>query len=130
MNRGGEVASRLPHKQEYTGLSPVPGTKLKQMPYKDPKKQAEFQRIWKRKRTERLRDIKNGPCTDCGKIFHPACMQWDHIEGRGKFKELSGMSQYRFERCLEEISKCELVCGNCHALRTYYRSLKQRQDRR
>lgn len=59
---------------------------------------------------------------DCGNTFHPAAMQWDHLNPESKFRGLAQMSQYKFERCLSEIAKCELVCANCHAVRTYNRT--------
>lgn len=99
------------------------------MPYKDREIQKRFQRIFKRKRLERLRDLKKGPCVDCSGIFHPAAMQWDHIDATIKFKDVAKMAQYRFERALEEIKKCELVCANCHAVRTYNRIEESRLDR-
>lgn len=93
------------------------------MPYKDYEKQKEFQRKWKLQRTEKLRLLKDAPCTDCKQKFPTVCMQWDHLGKQTKFKNLSRMTQYKFERCLEEIEKCELVCANCHAIRTYNRGL-------
>jgi hypothetical protein len=91
------------------------------MPYKDPEKQRAYQNKWKRERVDRLRDLKREPCMDCGGTFHPAAMQWDHRPGEAKFRHLSGMTQYNFERITDEIQKCDLVCANCHAVRTYNR---------
>lgn len=70
----------------------------------------------------RLREVKQGPCTDCGLRFHPAAMQFDHI-GTDKTASVSDMVRlgYRWDRIKEEIDKCELVCANCHAVRTYQR---------
>ena len=65
----------------------------------------------------------NKPCTDCGQIFHPVCMHWDHLPGyikSGNISQMVGLAISR-EIILEEIAKCELVCANCHALRTHYR---------
>lgn len=92
------------------------------MSYKDSKKQREAQKEWKKKRLQLVQDLKRRPCQDCGGSFLPACMQFDHIPGRGeKFKDISKMMYYNLDKLYEEISKCELVCANCHALRTYYR---------
>jgi hypothetical protein len=66
------------------------------------------------------RSLKTGPCADCGQTFHPVCMQWDHLPGYEKIKPVGRMGSK--QRILEEIKKCELVCANCHALRTYYRN--------
>lgn len=70
--------------------------------------------------------LKRAPCVDCGQCFHPACMDFDHLPGSGKVLDISkmvsqGLSQSRLE---SELSKCQLVCSNCHRLRTFNRSSK------
>ena len=62
------------------------------------------------------------PCTDCGEVFAPPAMQWDHLPGAQKVKALGNLVQ-RHNRALilAEIAKCELVCANCHAIRTLAR---------
>ena len=61
--------------------------------------------------------LKAAPCTDCGGSFPPECMDWDHVEGT-KIKGLGNMGQYVGPALLAEIEKCELVCANCHRIRT------------
>ncbi len=65
--------------------------------------------------------LKNGPCVDCKQVWHPYSMHWDHTENK-----TFGISQalakgYSKQKVLNEIAKCELVCANCHAIRTYER---------
>ncbi len=50
-------------------------------------------------------------------------MQWDHLPGMTKRREVSNMvlTGFRRETILDEIAKCELVCANCHAVRTFDR---------
>ena len=62
------------------------------------------------------------PCSDCGAIYHPAAMHWDHRPGTAKVTEVSHLVR-RASRgaALKEIRKCDLVCANCHAVRTYER---------
>jgi len=52
-----------------------------------------------------------------------------HINGE-KESNISIMSSsgYSIETLKEEISKCEIVCSNCHRLRTFNRQFPQ--DRR
>lgn len=69
-------------------------------------------------------DMKKTPCTDCGNEFHHAAMQWDHI-GTDKAYNLSRLKGWGVQAILKEIEKCELVCSNCHAIRTYNRSHPQ-----
>lgn len=63
--------------------------------------------------------LKNRPCTDCSGWFHPCQMDWDHVRG----KKLGSVSSFRSSRArkklVEEMAKCELVCANCHRLRTF-----------
>lgn len=70
-----------------------------------------------------LRALKQGkPCADCGEVFDPAAMQWDHLPGFIKGGNLGDMGRKASRgRLLEEIAKCELVCANCHAVRTVRR---------
>lgn len=66
-------------------------------------------------------NLKSKPCTDCGSSFNPWQMHWDHLRDK-EFNISSGMFRYSWERVLLEIAKCELVCANCHADRTYKRN--------
>jgi hypothetical protein len=101
---------------------------------------AHYQRNWKRRHAHNRRrskefwawyiSLKDGrPCADCGGVFHHAAMQWDHLDGAQKTASVSslGSSKSRL-RLLAEIEKCELVCANCHAVRTYERRKDSRPD--
>ena len=47
-------------------------------------------------------------------------MHWDHLPGHEKSATLGYLAKCgNRERVLEEIAKCELVCANCHAVRTF-----------
>lgn len=73
---------------------------------------------------EWYRTLKDGrPCSDCGGVFHYSAMEWDHRPGVAKFSELSSIitKTNSRRRVLEEIAKCDLVCANCHAVRTFNR---------
>jgi hypothetical protein len=62
------------------------------------------------------------PCADCGGRFPPAAMQWDHLPGTEKIADVANlMRRLCKRRIVEEIAKCELVCANCHAVRTVNR---------
>lgn len=71
-----------------------------------------------------LRSLKTGrPCIDCGRVFDPHVMQWDHLPEFEKLGDLSGGFPGRTEdEILREIAKCELVCTNCHIIRTFQRN--------
>ena len=63
--------------------------------------------------------VKNAPCMDCGGSFPPVCMDFDHANG-DKVKSIANMysASYKLDLIKEEIAKCELVCSNCHRIRT------------
>jgi len=49
-------------------------------------------------------------------------MHWDHLPEFEKVDEISSMVASRSrEAVLAELAKCELVCGNCHVMRTVAR---------
>ena len=66
---------------------------------------------------EWINSLKAGPCTDCGKILPPCCMDFDHAPGT-KVKGIGVMLGCKEDRVLAEIAKCELVCACCHRVRT------------
>ena len=68
--------------------------------------------------------LKEGvPCADCGQVFPVWVMHWDHLPGYEKVGNISEMVGSRSRTItIAELQKCELVCGNCHVLRTISRS--------
>ncbi len=66
-----------------------------------------------------IQTFKNVPCQDCGNTYDPEVMDFDHIDG--KIKNVSQMTTYSKERILQEIQKCDVICSNCHRLRTKIR---------
>jgi hypothetical protein len=81
-------------------------------------------RTWERGRADWLLGLKTGrPCTDCGRLYPPQVMQWDHLPGAPKLGDISTSFRRRpREDLLQELAKCELVCANCHAIRTFERA--------
>lgn len=64
----------------------------------------------------------NKACVDCEIVYPWYVMDFDHVRGEKKF-DLSRASNkmYSIETIDEEISKCDLVCANCHRERTFKR---------
>lgn len=61
-------------------------------------------------------------CADCGYREHPAALDFDHLPGhKKKFGIAAGCHKYSWEDVLIEIAKCDVVCANCHRVRTYER---------
>ena len=67
--------------------------------------------------------LKLQPCTDCKKSFHPCVMDFDHVRGKKLFVISDGLRDaITRTRLRAELDKCDLVCANCHRLRTYRRA--------
>jgi ribosomal protein L31 len=63
-------------------------------------------------------------CYDCGGFFPPEAMDWDHRPGTEKLFHVSDSFGTRnFESIVDEIAKCDLVCSNCHRVRTKKRKV-------
>lgn len=63
----------------------------------------------------------NKPCLDCGVIYPPCVMEYDHLDNK-LFNVSEGVRNgYSLIKIQDEIKKCELVCSNCHKLRSYNR---------
>lgn len=69
-----------------------------------------------------IRDAKDKPCADCGIQYPYYVMQFDHVRGEKKFNVGGGWNN-SIESIKEEIAKCDVVCANCHAERTYQRMI-------
>lgn len=63
-------------------------------------------------------NLKTGPCADCKNRFPPECMDFDHVRAPKLGRISWFMHRVCMEELLDEIAKCELVCSNCHRIRT------------
>lgn len=73
---------------------------------------------------EVIRAAKNRPCMDCKTSYEYWIMQFDHRPGTEKKIELARATACSVKSIKEEIAKCDVVCANCHADRTYKRKYK------
>jgi len=69
-------------------------------------------------RSKLLEYLSDKKCT-CGEN-RPACLDFHHIDKNQKFTDISTMirSGYNWNKILEEINKCEILCANCHRIKT------------
>ncbi len=77
------------------------------------------------KRAERrvwLQALKeNHPCVDCGVVYHPVVMDFHHRDPASKLFNIGRKwGSTSISLLLEEIAKCDLICANCHRLRTHH----------
>jgi hypothetical protein len=86
---------------------------------------ARVNRVTRRARERNSRYIdeqKSCPCADCRVRYPPFLLDFDHVRGQ-KIAILAKLRSGRasLTRVAAEIAKCEVVCSNCHRLRTYLR---------
>jgi hypothetical protein len=64
-------------------------------------------------------------CADCGYSQHPAALDFDHLPGTEKKFDISQFRSHvsSLPALMREIEKCEVVCANCHRIRTSDRLL-------
>ena len=71
---------------------------------------------------------KNKPCMDCKGSFPTYVMDFDHRNSIGKINNIGKIGSkglYTLKQVIAEIKKCDLVCANCHRIRTFSRMLKK-----
>lgn len=125
----------LTHKQWYKDYAKKNHKKIKAYVANNRIKFREYVRQWKLRNLESYRTasqkskinkriffwgLKQKPCVDCKMRYFPVAMDFDHLP---KYKKLAinGLTAMSKERLLLEIKKCELVCANCHRIRTWKR---------
>jgi hypothetical protein len=71
---------------------------------------------------EYVRREKEKPCTDCKRNFPYFVMDFDHREGSEKVADINFLvHSLSWTRLKAEIQKCDVVCANCHRIRTQAR---------
>jgi len=66
--------------------------------------------------------LRSVPCTDCTETYPPYCMDFDHRDPSQKRHSVMAMvSRTGTAAILTEVAKCDVVCANCHRMRTYRR---------
>lgn len=62
---------------------------------------------------------------DCGIKYPHYAMDFDHRDNTQKLTSVSLMitvHRYSKDKILDEIKKCDLICSNCHRIRTHNRN--------
>lgn len=90
----------------------------------------EIDRVMRRQRAtlQWLRELRRLPCADCNGAFPAHVMDFDHRDPSLKTFSLCSDKVLLKPRAvlLAEIEKCDVVCANCHAARTFAQLLERR----
>ena len=84
----------------------------------DPESGASVTRGRQHKHRAYIQARKDVPCMDCGIEYPPYIMDFDHVRGEKLFG-LAHAVNLTMESIIAEISKCDVVCANCHRERTH-----------
>ena len=63
--------------------------------------------------------FKKKKCKDCKHKFPPCCMDFHHVRGRKLFEVGDKIGSYSLKKLFKEIKKCDVICANCHRIRTW-----------
>ena len=88
--------------------------------YRKNKEQYYKNNLLKRERMKQyIAQVKNVPCADCGKEFPSFVMDFDHRDRTLKGSAISKMVvRQSWTKLKAEIEKCDIVCANCHRIRS------------
>lgn len=73
------------------------------------------------KKRKIIQAIKEQPCMDCGVQYPPYVMDFDHRDPETKTLTIANVAKHGLQKLLDEIEKCDIVCSNCHRIRTHRR---------
>ena len=85
------------------------------------KRKATIQLRERRIKTQKYIDeIKNQGCIKCNlkNEDHPCIFHFDHIEKKNKVNSVGRLSKDSLKRVIEEIKFCQILCANCHKIKT------------
>lgn len=61
-------------------------------------------------------------CVDCKESYPHYMLDFDHLPEYNKSDSPTAiLHRYSWEKAMKEIEKCDIVCKNCHAIRTWSR---------
>ena len=104
------TAKRMTQRYAIGYQGPVDGDALQKAVYE-----------FRRQVIDKIEQAKNRPCTDCDGTFPYCCMHFDHRDPTEKvfcISEAVTELKCNMVDLDAEIAKCDVVCANCHAIRT------------
>lgn len=96
------------------------------------REKVESRRILRKELKFKLQQLLGGRCTKCG-IEDSRLLDFDHIDPSKKTMMISQSLHKPEEQILEELKNCQLLCPNCHRIKTLeskdYDAYKNREFR-
>lgn len=87
---------------------------------------SKFKQIRKNKQRDRFIEFKKTlTCEECGLKDHRV-IEFHHKDPAQKDREVSLMISWSWEKIMEEVDKCSVLCANCHRILHY----EERQQKR
>jgi hypothetical protein len=77
--------------------------------------------VLERNRRLMVEYLRAHPCVDCGET-DIIVLEFDHLRDKSANVSSLMMRKNEWQRVLNEIAKCQVVCANCHRRRTARRS--------
>jgi len=81
------------------------------------KKASDWQREKGRKNKLLAIQYFNNQCNDCKLTFHPVVYDFHHLDPTKKEFTFTQIAGRKWENIIPELSKCIMLCANCHRLR-------------
>tara|TARA_R110002110_G_scaffold36846_1_gene122458 strand:- start:13 stop:318 length:306 start_codon:yes stop_codon:yes gene_type:complete len=85
-----------------------------------------YKKNWSLKRSTQKREWlneykKDKPCSHCGLLYEPICMDFHHVDPKTKKATISNLvnGSHTLKKLKEEVAKCEILCAICHRLHHY-----------
>jgi hypothetical protein len=75
-----------------------------------------------------LDELRSQPCMDCRGVFPPYVMEFDHARGKKRFNMGKANGLLTNPVVVAELAKCDVVCANCHRIRTWKRSTERPRE--
>ena len=89
----------------------------------------EKSKLYRIKCQEEINKLRDVPCADCKLRFPIICMDFDHINEDKVGHVTTFAMRGNLTAALAEARKCEVVCSNCHRIRTAQRHALRREKR-
>lgn len=77
----------------------------------------------KLRKVEYIIQLRLKPCTDCRKTYPYYVMEFDHRNPEEKSANITSIINNSWKKIKEELVKCDVVCANCHRIRTHKRRI-------